>query len=57
MGGPPESALRINLRECGLSRDPVGMEWRVKEYDLNVTKFRKEEVKRRQNKNNRAGRW
>lgn len=47
-GVAPESALRINLWECGRNRDPVGMEWRVKEYDRIVTKFRKEGAKRRQ---------
>lgn len=48
MGGLP-----LNLRSesicgaCERSTDPMGMEWRVKEIDRVVTKYRREEAKRR----------
>ena len=50
MGGVPLN-LRLEsiLRACRRTTDPVGMEWRVKEIDRIVTKFRKEDFKRRQN--------
>lgn len=48
MGGVPLN-LRLEsiLRACRRTNDPVGLEWRVKELDRIVTKFRREEAKRR----------
>lgn len=48
MGGVPLN-LRLEsiMRACRRTTDPVGMEWRVKEIDRIVTKFRREDAKRR----------
>lgn len=50
MGGVPLN-LRLEsiLRACRRTTDPVGIEWRVKELDRIVTKYRREDFKRRQN--------
>lgn len=49
MGGVPLNLrLEAILRACRRTADPAGMEWRVKELDRIVTKYRREDFKRRQ---------
>lgn len=49
MGGVPLNLrLETIMRACRRVTDPVGIEWRVKEIDRIVTRYRREEAKRRQ---------
>ena len=46
-GVPLNLRLESILRACRRTTDPVGMEWRVKEIDRVVTKYRRKEAARR----------
>ena len=47
-GLPLNLRLEPILRACEGSSNPAGMEWRVKEIDRIVTKYRRDEAKKRQ---------